>query len=266
MSVVKQSLVVPHSAMVAMLHHYGKSGFVGVRFSEFQEDQGLAVEVGKGIQVLKQMGWATSTSPLVLDAVFETTIRSLLFRQLALLVVLMERGSTYSLSFNRNVEEYEEYIEHYVNKEGSHVLTRHTGYQEVISRVADLIPLEPVIREERPTIALETGFVSELVELPRNDSSLQKVAQMLSSYTKDEELVSRLSRALLSPVFTASVALIELEGDEASQASSFTVFADENSAWGIWPKSLEPPMVWVMPSDVNDVKSCLTDWFQQRVS
>lgn len=82
-----------------------------------------------------------------------------------------------------------------------------------------------------------------------------------------QDLIMPFIHALEQPEFTLSLACLQIENDEALDASSTSIFADQQSAWGIWPDNMEadPPILLIFPSGITDIYNAVTDWLEARI-
>lgn len=264
---IANPLELSRAELVYGLTLFGKTKIVGAKFLEFD----LNVEALESVQtegrdslVARGLALKSNQEEITLLPEFEKLLRALVDRNEAILLVLDSKGrGRYAFAYNL----YDDWIvEHFVNDDSAHTLTVFETFGIFFERLSRVIPLQAVDREGRPTIILEMPKVEQIVALAQNENSEKVVAEALKKEGVNAEYIERLSSAISNPLLTVSIAYLVSEDDEAVEASSCTIFGDEHSVWGIWPKDMKsnPPKVWIMPSGINDIHSALIDWMGIR--
>lgn len=255
------------NAMIAILDFFGKRKIVGANFKEFDlPAEKLEEIISQGRDELEEEDLLRDrgSKNLFIEPAVGELVRALFNQQAAIVVIIKSKGhGQYSLSLNA----YKDLIvEHFIDETDYHVLTGFTDYASVFARITEIIPLKAVSDANRPRLAVATSFVENLVQLSKQPGAQNKIADELKKKEYSDEIIKSLSQALSSPLLSISGAFLLIEGDEATEASSFSIFADENASWGIWPKAENGSLgdLWLMPSGINDVQMCVSDWLGAR--
>jgi hypothetical protein len=262
-------IILSRAELLAALNHYGTRDIIGSKFSETDLDENkiqAVLEEGNNKLVDRNLGeYSPDKNKIKLNSKFESFIKPLVYRDLALILIVGVKGKgqfpLVYFKFEGGI------VEHIVNEDRTHTLTIFTEIADLLQRFIELVPLQSVIRKGRQKFEIEHSFFENIVKLSKDEKrGTQKVSKELERLNIDNIVASKVASALTKPDVTISLALVLCEGDKVSEASSFAIFADQESSWGIWPKETDsdPPLFWLMPSGINDVHSALIDWLGIR--
>ena len=186
-------------------------------------------------------------------------VEALPFCSLAFVVVRGVRGKgqqMFIFNFYKDI-----IVEHTMPQEGLHRLVAIGSLEDFFARVESLVPLKPVIVEERPQLSISQAGFEELRQIVQADSDGAAQSILIASGL-EEDLASALVQALGNPQFTLSLACLECEQSTVIDANSVAVFADEQSAWGIWQGTVDgdDSEILILPTGINDVRSMIVSW------
>jgi hypothetical protein len=154
-------------------------------------------------------------------------------------------------------------VEHTLPREGVHRLAPIADSDAFLARLKQIIPLASVTKEHRPEFKISEPDLEKVISEIRQ-GKIEPARQVLASAGMNAEYFGHFTRAIAAPEFTLSLACLRIDGETTTGASSVSVFADQQSAWGIWPHQLDavPPVLIVYPSGVDDVFALVSGWIK----
>jgi hypothetical protein len=240
---------------------------VGMKLPEWElpeNEQQALTNTGRDSLVERELGTVQAGTEFELAAVADPFIRAIARPEMVIGLVLASKGrGRYMLFYNIHEDLI---IEHLINEDGSHTLTHFKEIGSLFARFTELIPLQSVNREGRPMYEISQEQLESISEEVQKKMTVKKAKAILEKTILVKEQLAMAAAAVAKPLFSLSMACLVVEGKAAVEASSAPGFADEKSAWGIWPKDTDadPPIFWLMPAGINDIHSTLIDWFGIR--
>ncbi len=260
-------LVLSRTELLFALNALQARHIVGVQLPEFDgPPERLAEMLREGEQVLRARSLLTTdpeTGQALLSPGIVGLVGALAFRSQAFPLVRGVRGLGRQLFvFNRYQDTL---VEHTLLHERVHRLAVVPTLDDLWKRVQALLPLYPVTEKNRPRFTMDPAAFDRLLEQVQANGGGTAVSALVDAGWS-QELATRLVRALQNPLFTFSLAYLECKGDKITQADSLSVFADEQSAWGLWLGRDEAALTrWrVFPTGINDVWGAWLGWLGYR--
>jgi len=260
-------LILSRAELVYVLNALQATRIVGVDLKEFtcprQKLEALLEEAEQSLIARSLLTVDNQSQTRLLAPELVEMVGALAFRSLAFVLVRGVRGKGQQLFIFNLYQDI--MVEHTQPQDGIHRLALISTLEDLFARIESLVPLQPVIREGRPEFTIaQTEFerLRQQVQAGGNGEALSTlVAAGLA-----EDLAPLLIQALQNPLFTLSLACLECEGDAVVDASSVAIFADEQSAWGIWQGTadVDAPQLLIFPTGINDVRSAFIDWLGLR--
>jgi hypothetical protein len=260
-------LILSRAELVYTLNALQTTHIVGMEMREFARPQkqfeALLREAEKSLIERSLLTVDNQSQERLLAPELVGMVGALAFRSLAFVLVRGVRGKGQQIFiFNRYRDIM---VEHTFPREGTHRLALVNTLEDLLARVDSLVPLQPVIREGRPKFAIAQTEFEELQQRVQADSNGEALSNLVAAGL-GQDLASVLIQALKNPLFTLSLACLKCERDTVVDAKSVAVFADEQSAWGVWQGTEDKgaPQLLIFPTGINDVLSALIDWLGFR--
>lgn len=260
-------LYLDRDELVAALSEKKQKVLVGYKLPEWDlnpADLNAVINSGQTKLVERELA-ARSRDSINLTEPADNIIDAIATPEMTIVMVIASKGHgrylvTYSILENLIVE-------HFVNEDGSHTLTRFRDLASLFVRIEDLIPIESINRDGRPIYEISMDQFEDLnKQITSLKPAITKIRKVLESAGVAKAHLKLVVPALTQPLLSLSMACLVVEGSEAIEASSTTLFADQQSTWGFWPKDTDsdPATFWLMPAGINDIHSTLIDWFGVR--
>lgn len=262
-----EELVISRAELIYVLNTLHVTRIVGMELKEFAlpklQLDAMLRDGEHSLIARSQLTVNQQTRSFVLSPTAIGLVRALAFRDLAFILIRGVRGKGQQLFvFNRYQNML---VEHTLPRASQHRLATVGTLDDLFARLESLVPLQPVLREDRP----EFTITPVRFEQARQQIQTGQVSEAISTLVAaglDENLAPLLVQSLQKPLFTLSLACVKCERDMAVAVSSVAVFADEKSSWGIWPDMAEENNhdLLVFPTGINDIKSAFIDWLGLR--
>jgi hypothetical protein len=263
-----RELIISRRELVYVLNALQVKNIVGVNLEELElpssEFEALLREAEEELIASELLTIDPESHNRELEPTLVGMIGALAFRHTAFVLVrgVHEKGQQL---FIFNV--YQDVIvEHTQPQEDLHRLFLIESMEDLFERLDQLIPLHTVIVENRPTFVME---MAEFEEMQQRIEELEDsvIRQMLVQADLEPGLTSPFIQALRNPLFTFSLAFLHCENSTATAASSAAIFADQNSAWGVWGgvEGINDEDCLIFPTGINDIKSALVDWLDVEI-
>jgi len=261
-------LVISRSELIYVLNALQAKHVVGVDIKEFElTPSGLESLLQKAEKNLIASNLVTidpSTQTRQINPILIGMIGALAFRSAAFVLVRGVRDKGQQL-FIFNV--YQDIIvEHTQPQQSLHRLAVLEDLDAFFSRIDQLVPLHSVITKDRPQFVMSQTAFQDI----QQNKGLQdyEIAQTLVKAGLSKDLTLPFIQAFQNPIITFSLAILSCEQDTAVDASSATIFADENSAWGVWGgvEGIRETDCLVFPTGTNDIKVAFADWLDVEIT
>lgn len=257
------ALVLSRAELVYVLNALQATKIIGVDLSEFDLPPGrfqtLLQDAEQSLVDSSLLTVEEKDQKRLLDPGLVGLVGALPFCSLAFVLVRGVRGQGQQMFIHNFYEDI--IVEHTLPQEGLHRLAAFDSLESFFARVDNLVPLKPVIVENRPQLSIsESGFEELRQSVQAGEDG--KAQSRLTACGLEEDLAPALLQALRDPLFTLSLACLECEKSTVINAHSLAVFADEQSAWGIWQETgdKDDPDLLVLPTGINDVRAMIISW------
>lgn len=262
-------LVMSRGELIYVLNALQAKNIVGVDLKEFDlppaELDELLQKAEKDLIASDLLTIDPQTQTRELNPILIGMVGALAFRSTAFVLIrgVSDKGQQlFIFNFYQDV-----IVEHTQPKEGLHRLAAIENLDTLLDRIDELVPLHTVITEDRPQFIMsQTSFE----ELQQNIEAMEnhEIIPILTKAGLEQDLTSPFIQALRNPIFSLALAFLDCEEDKAVNASSAAIFADENSAWGVWSgvEGISGTDCLVFPTGVNDIKAALIDWLNVEIS
>lgn len=256
----QSEIILSRSELIYLLHGLNCKTAVGITLDELElPEEDLQDHLNKGSQDLAKH------SLLPVPTYVQELVEAVGKRDMALIAVRgINKLGRQLFVFNFYKDKI---IEHTLPTEGIHRLAVIDSFDALIQRFKQIVPLAPVEQSGRPKFKITQPEFEAVVNQAQSGQTTQAEKSLLRAGLP-KEFSKYLLRALKTPEFFLSLACIAVENDTAVNASSASIFADQQSAWGIWPYDMtaSPPLMIIFPSGVTDVYNAIQDWYEARKS
>jgi hypothetical protein len=261
MSSSEKEIFLSRPELLYLLNAFGSRHVVGLKLDEFGwSQQRLAQFLDEGKQILIARSLLTETENFPADDILADMIRVIAFRSIALLLVRGVKGRGQQLYIFNHYQN--RIVEHTMPEDGMHRLMEIQNPEELILRLANLIPLQSVLLEHKIQFEVSQQEFEEIVNNSKLDAKKARILSFLETQGLSIEHASMFIEALISPELTISLACLAIDNDEAYEAQSVAIFADQDSSWGVWPMDMpaDPPKLEVYPTGINHIVPFIELW------
>lgn len=240
----------------------GAKSIVGVNLPELdQHDNEISglLENGKKSLLESNAIKENENHSIDIEASLLDHINTVAFRELAILIIRSIKGigqQQFIYNFHENFIQ-----EHTLPKQNYHRFAFIKDQNGLFERLKEIIPIHSVERKERKELVIKEKVLTEVRELIQNEQ-FEKSKSILSDLGMSENFQNAFLKGLYSPKLSVSLAAFSMQGDKIRDTSSFSIFTDEKSSWGVWPYKLskEDSEYFIFPSGINDILSAVNDW------
>lgn len=150
-------------------------------------------------------------------------------------------------------------VQHTMPEEGLHCLKKVNTAADMLNYINQLILLKPVaLKDKRVTFSMPREKFLEIQKIA-SINNINEACKQLMSFGISEGRALLLTKSFLRPMFTMSLGCLKIKKDEVADMISFSVFAIEGDAWGIWPGEIRSEIK-LLPVDGGDILAMLEDW------
>ena len=257
--------VLSRPALIYIAQQLGIKYIIGVELDEFKlPAQELRNIINKGKKQLIDQGFLSSRNTrLINSSSLNDLVKTIGFRDLAFVLIREIRGVGKQLFMFNFFDNF--IVEHTFPVEGMHRLALISTTEELYKRLGQLLPLSPVYQDGRPEFRISKSAFESALQILKSGDKGSAVLIFKESGLKPD-LLERFMSCLELPEFTLSIACFLIKNDKVRNTSSASIFADQHSAWGIWPDNMkiDPPIMLVFPSGITDIYSAVQDWLKAR--
>ena len=251
---MENEFILSRAELVYLLHELKCKTVVGVNLKELnQSDEELSVSLKQGQTLLNKKKDTVDYSQLV------EFVEVLGKRDIG---IVMIRGIK---NLGRQLFIFNFYngkiIEHTMPEEGFYRLALIPSFDALIERLKQIVSLAAVNMNDREINKISQPDFENIIKFVQS-GNIHEAEKILEQTDFNQAYYGYLLQAIGEPEFTLSIACFKIQNDTAMETSSVSIFADQQSSWGVWPGEMEatPPILYLFPSGITDVFNTFSDW------